>query len=281
MKIFTRISILFTIICLSVFFLCGCDSKSELTDDTDYDYEYSETSGGMQTVRVSFPEGFTVIQIAQRLEENNVCSADEFINAAKDKTYLDDFGFTVSTPERRVYVLEGYLFPDTYDFYIGESVESVIKKFLRNTDARITSEMRSRASELGYTVDEIISLASIIQGEAGGGRESANVSSVIHNRLNGNPPMKIECDASATYLKKYVKPYYDEDTYYSYCLDYNTYNCSGIPVGAINNPGLTAINAALYPSNTDYLFFLTDSDGVYHYAQTYDDHLINKRNAGL
>lgn len=280
MKHFMNFLVFITIIFSLPILFCGCDSDSLNDADVEHYNDESQNSG-LSTVTVSFPEGFTVRQIAQRLEENEVCSADKFVEAAKNKSYLDEFGFSVSDPERRVYILEGYLFPDTYEFYVGENIDSVIKKFLRNTDARITADMRLRASEMGYSVDELITLASIVQGEAGGGSQSSAVSAVIHNRLNRNPPMRIECDCSATYLKRYVKPYYDEDTYYSYCLDYNTYNCSGIPVGAINNPGLTSLNAVLYPDNNDYFYFLTDADGVYHFAETYEQHLENKRNAGL
>ncbi len=280
MKIFTKILVYITIISALIILICGCNSDSVNDDETEY-YTDENQSVGLSTVTVSFPEGFTVRQIAQRLEDNEVCSADEFIEASKKISYLDEFGFDVPDPEKRVYVLEGYLFPDTYEFYVGENIDSVIKKFLRNTDTRITPDMRTRASELGYSLDDIITLASIIQGEAGGGSQSSAVSAVIHNRLDRNPPMRIECDCSASYLKRYVKPYFDEDTYYSYCLDYNTYNCSGIPVGAINNPGLVALNAALYPDDNDYFYFLTDADGVFHFAESYEQHLENKRNAGL
>lgn len=280
MKHFLKFLVLVNIVFASLVLFCGCGSDTIVDYETEY-YSDESPSDGLSTVTVSFPEGYTVRQIAQRLEENGVCSANEFIEASNNESYLDEFEFDVPDPERRVYVLEGYLFPDTYEFYVGENIDSVIKKFLRNTDARITSDMRARASELGYSLDEVITLASIVQGEAGGGSQSAAVSAVIHNRLDRNPPMRIECDCSATYLKRYVKPYYDEDTYYSFCLDYNTYNCDGIPVGAINNPGLIALKAVLYPDDNDYFYFLTDGNGVYHFAETYEKHLENKRNAGF
>lgn len=247
--------------------------------------EYSEdvipaNEGG--TVRVTFPEGFTVSQMAKRLEENGICKADEFRSEANKTEYLSEFGIEIGNPSERAFLLEGYLFPDTYDFYKGESVSSVIKKFLRNTMSRFTDEYKQRAAQLGYSMDEILNLAAIIQQESGGSAEAPRVSSVIHNRLDSPDFRRLQCDATVTYLKGSVKPYFDTDTYFNvYCENYNTYMCEGLPAGPINNPGLTSIKAALYPENTDYYYFLTDSAGVYHYSETYAEHQSKAVEAGL
>lgn len=258
--------------------LTSCGSIDSVNDSSVSD---NQDITSADTVSITFPEGFTVVQIAERLEENEVCSKEAFIEEVNNREYLSEFDIDISNPEKRVYLLEGYLFPDTYEFFKGESAVSVIKKFLRNTQSKLNDDIKDRAKALGYSVDEIIILASIIQGESGGGTEAKNVSSVIHNRLNNNPPIKLQCDAGVTYLKRYVKPYYDEDTYYEYCLDYNTYNCDGLSVGAINNPGISSIEAALYPNDTNYYYFLTDSDGVYYYSETLEGHNLNKAKAGL
>ncbi len=251
----------------------GAEDPSGVSDSAE------EDSGN--TVRLTFPEGFTVSQIADRLEENGVCSAEDFRSEADKTEYLGEFGIEISNPGDRAFLLEGYLFPDTYDFYKNENVSSVIKKFLRNTMSRFNDDFKARARELGYSLDEIITLASVVQKESGGGGEAARVSSVIHNRLDSPDFKRLQCDATISYLKGSVKPYFDEDTYYKYCENYNTYMCDGLPAGAINNPGLTSIKAALYPESTPYYFFVTDSDGVYHYSETWQEHQSNVARAGL
>lgn len=234
------------------------------------------------TVRITFPEGYTVSQMAKRLEENGICKAEDFRSEANKTEYLSEFGIVIDNPSERAFLLEGYLFPDTYDFYKGESVSSVIKKFLRNTMSRFNSEYRQRAAELGYTMDEALNLASIIQQESGGSSEAARVSSVIHNRLDSPDFKLLQCDATVTYLKGSVKPYFDTDTYFNvYCENYNTYMCEGLPAGPINNPGIISIKAALWPESTEYYYFLTDSNGVYHYSETYAEHQSKAVEAGL
>lgn len=138
--------------------------------------------------------------------------------------------------------------------------------------------MYAQADKLGYTMDEIIAIASIIQKEADIIGEMNKVSSVIHNRLNASYN-RLECDVTIHYLEKYVKPYLTEDKD-KYNELYNTYKCYGLPAGPICNPGIAAIKAALYPEDTDYMFFVTDSDMNYYYAATYEEHLANCKKCG-
>ena len=107
------------------------------------------------------------------------------------------------------------------------------------------------------------------------------VSSVLHNRLKSLSFPKLQCDAATFYLRDYVKPYVDEERYEQLKELYNTYNCEGLPAGPITNSGIEAVRAALYPEDTDYYFFITDSEGVYHYAETFAEHRENCENAGL
>lgn len=233
------------------------------------------------TVRVTFPEGSTVSQIAQLLEENGVCSADEFMSAVNDPLSNEGYGFEISNPDERAFLLEGYVFPDTYDFYRNEGSTAALQRFLKNTQVKLDEEVLSRCDELGYTVDEILTLASIIQEEAGDPAEMGKVSSVIHNRLESSSFPRLQCDVATFYLRDYVKPYVDETRYEELVDLYNTYNCEGLPAGPITNAGMDAINAALYPDDTDYFYFVTDSDGEYLYAQTWSEHLENCDRAGL
>lgn len=232
-------------------------------------------------VRVTFPEGSTVSQMALLLEENGVCSAAEFMAQANNPLNLEGFQFSIPNPQERAFLLEGYLFPDTYEFYRNESADSAIKRFLKNTQSKLTDEVAARCEQLGYTVDEILTLASIVQEEAGDPAEMGKVASVIHNRLSSKRYPKLQCDVATFYLRDYVKPYTDEQKYQAFVELYNTYNCDGLPAGPITNSGMEAINAALYPEDTDYYFFVTDSNGAYYYAETWSEHLENCDTAGI
>ena len=157
--------------------------------------------------------------------------------------------------------------------------EAYLRNELHNFTTKITSEYYTSAKARGYTFDEIITVASIIQKESGQVAENAKVSSVIFNRLAINMPL--QCDVTGNYLEKYVKPYvvdYNEE----YENNYDTFKCSALPAGAICNPGVEAIKAALTPADTDYLFFVTDSSdtSIFYYAKTYSEHLANCKTAG-
>lgn len=232
-------------------------------------------------VRVTFPEGSSVAQIARLLEENGVCSAADFMSEANNPLNLEGTGFSIPNPEERSFLLEGYVFPDTYEFYRNESASSAIKRFLKNTQSKLTDDMLARCDELGYTVDEILTLASIIQEEAGDPAEMGKVSSVLHNRLNSSDYPRLQCDVATFYLRDYVKPYVDEVRYEELAELYNTYNCDGLPAGPITNVGTDAVNAALYPEDTDFYFFVTDTEGNYLYAETWAEHQENCDIAGL
>ena len=141
--------------------------------------------------------------------------------------------------------------------------------------------MYAKAQKIGMSMDEIITLASIIQQEASVPSVMANVSSVLHNRLNSSSYPRLQCDATVFYLKRSVKPYISEDQADKYDEFYNTYDRKGLPAGPITNPGIEAINAALNPADTEYYFFVTDNDGNYYFAKTYQEHLKNCKAAGV
>ncbi len=233
------------------------------------------------TVRITFPEGYTVTQTADLLSKNGVCTADEFIAAVNNAGRENEFVSSISNPDERPFLLEGYIFPDTYDFYVGEGAQKALSRFLGNTATKLTDEMYARADELGYTMDEIINIASIIQEESFTTESMKNVSSVLHNRLKSNSFPKLQCDVSIFYLNLYVDPYVSEESKGKFDAFYNTYECNGLPAGPITNPGMEAINAALYPADTDYYFFLTDKNQNYYYAETFSQHLENRKIAGV
>lgn len=232
-----------------------------------------------KTVTVTVPEGYSMVQIFKLLEENNVCSFDKLMAkaASYDYTYYPLIG-AIQKSDARCFTLEGYLFPDTYEFYTNQKPENAIGIFLRNAEKKLSDSLRKQAADRGYSMDELLTLASIIEKECGKKSEMKNVSAVLHNRLNKG--MKLQCDVTINYVERYLKPYISGDVnrYNSY---YNTYKCAALPSGPICNPGMTAINAALTPSDTDALYFVTDAAGNYYYAADYETHQQNCQTAGV
>ncbi|MGN0560824.1 MAG: endolytic transglycosylase MltG, partial [Candidatus Fimenecus sp.] len=215
-----------------------------------------------ETVTLTFPEGYTVDQIVQKLEKYEVCSAAALYQTMKDVDFSSEFSFIASmdNKESRYRLLEGYLYPDTYEFYVGESPSSVLRKFLNNFNKKWTDEYAAQAEKLGMSVDDVITLASIVQKEAYGAEQSPLVSSVLHNRLNksGLYP-SLQCDSTEEYINEYIKPNTQDAAQLSKFTNlYSSYKCAGLPVGSICNPGDDAIKAALYPEKTDYYFFAHD-----------------------
>ncbi len=231
-------------------------------------------------VRISFPEGLTLWEIGQKLEDADVCSAEAFVKELQTGTF--DYEFMKSIPADnplRFYKYEGYVFPNTYDFFVGEKPSSVVKKFFDSFNANITGEMYDRMEEMGMTLDETITLASIIQKEASYPEDMYAVSGVFHNRFeNAEVYPQMQSDVTIFYVEKSIKPHIDTKNQEMYDA-YNTYKCEGLPVGPICNPGIDAIKAALYPDQNDYYYFLTDQNGDFYYAATMQEHEQNIRTA--
>ena len=232
-----------------------------------------------QTVKVTIKEGDTLTQIFNKLDENGVADFDALMETSQnyDYSYYPLVAGIPSNPNR-CFRLEGYLFPDTYEFYVDMKPQDAIGKFLRVGKAKITDSMKSQASSLGYSMDEVLTVASIIEKEGANSNEVAKIAAVIYNRLEAG--MKLQMDSSIYYIERHVKPYLSGDInrYNSY---YNTYKCSALPAGPISNPGMRTINAALNPADVDYLYFCHDENANYYYADTYEEHQENLKKAGL
>ncbi len=228
-----------------------------------------------EEVRVTFIEGWTLYEIAQKLEENKVCKADEFLEYMNKGDIEYEFMNQVPIDALRFRRLEGYAFPDTYDFYVGMDVAVVADKFLSNLNNRITDDMKAKMRERNLSLDETLILASIIQKEAGNQLEMRMVSSVFQNRLAAKETYpQLQSDVTIHYVDNFIKPFLDHTDQPLYDA-YNTYKCNGLPVGAVCNPGLDAINAVLDPEVSGYYFFVTDDAGTYYYAKTLQQHDIN------
>lgn len=232
-----------------------------------------------ETVTLTFPEGYTVNQIAEKLEKYEVCSQTAFFATVRDVDFSTEYSFIaqIDNKDKRYQVLEGYLYPDTYEFYIGENASSVIRKFLDNFKNKWTDEYKAQADKIGMSIDDVITLASIIEKEAYGADQMPLVSSVFHNRLNksGIYPT-LGSDATKEYVSEYIsKSVTNSAELSSYQKNYDTYKCAGLPVGAICNPGNDAIKAALFPANTGYYYFLHDNDKKIYLAATDSEHNQN------
>lgn len=251
-----------------------------MTDKMDYDsIIYALQAGTERTdvVEIMFPEGSTSVDIAQKLEEKGVCSAKEFLAALNSSDYNYTFVDNIPQNALRFYKLEGYLFPNTHQFFVGESVSSVVNRFLKDFSSKITDEMRTRMNELNLTLDQTLALASIIQKEASDPDEMKNISEVFHNRLrNSDAYPNLQSDPTIYYVERVIKKNIGMTNQAMYDA-YNTYVCNGLPVGPICNPGLDAIEAALYPAQHEqtYYYFVTDNAGTYYYAETLDQHNAN------
>ena len=241
---------------------------SALPDATKVKYISEKIASNVK--KVTIPEGYSVAQVFELLVNKGVCvSIDVLFAAAEEIDYSTYKCIAEQLPkENRCFILEGYLYPDTYEFYGNSDPADVIKKIVANSDKKFTEEYYTRAEELGYSFDEILTIASIIEKETGKDSERAKIASVLYNRLNKG--MRLECDCTRNYIERYVKPYIsvDRNRYSEY---YNTYKCKALPEGPITNVGKKAIQAALNPAETDYLFFCSDNEGEYHYFKTYEE----------
>lgn len=242
----------------------------------------AEAENQRETADVIFPEGITLFEAAQRLEEKNVCSADEFIKVFNAGGFGFDFEEKVRISSLKFYKMEGYFFPDTYQFYVEEDPRVVAKKIYKNFDARVTPDLYGRMKDLDMELEDVLTLASVIQAEAPDTKNMKMVASVFFNRLN-NPdeyPL-LQSDPTTNYVEEVIKPniqFKSEAMFKAY----DTYQGAGLPPGPICNPGLDAINAVLYPAETDYFYFCSNLEtGEFFYAETLDEHNQNLIEAGL
>ena len=282
----------------------------ELNNVYDYHALVSGMSGNNRIIRtVTIPEGYTCQQIFELLESMGVCKAEELYDAAANLEF--DYDFLQDLPYGEDNRLEGYLFPDTYEFYsvkaeeddedpdwswpegaVGDDAERVLTRFLDNFQNRFTEEMEASIADLNATLSEkmrangfteeeiaanqldrndIVIVASLIERETASAEESALISSVIYNRLCSKDYPLLQIDATVIYA---LGGHTTELTADDLRVDspYNTYRYPGLPAGPIANPGLSSLEAALYPEETDYYFYALDTDGTHHFSETNEEH---------
>jgi len=265
---------------------CGSCTEAEqtVTDPTPVE----DPEPVISTVRVTFPEGYNVRQIGQRLEENGVCSASDLYQTMNRVDFTAEYDFLpeFSRLQEREYYLEGYMFPDTYDFYVGESPESVIRRFLNNFDARIGDALRRAALTTGEfygtqtDLDDIVIMASIVEREINVPAEMPGVAAVFWNRIK-YPGGTVNGSATGGYFQSDATKYYPyvfnvDEVPEGFVSDYNTFNVKGLPKGPICCPSYDAIEASIYPDHENgAFFFYTDINKKVYYAVTLSEHQKN------
>lgn len=221
--------------------------------------------------KLTFVEGWTLKDYSKLLSKSNLSEVSNFLELV-EKDYLEKFSFLEGKPKNKN--LEGYLFPDTYRFFTDVRAEEIIVKMLSNFDNKLTLKMRSDISQQGKTIFEIITMASVIEKEVRSEEDMKIVSGLFWDRIKNN--QALESCATLAYILGVNKPQYSyEDTRIK--SPYNTYINRGLPAGPIANPGIKAIEAAIYPEYTEYNYFLTASEtGETIFSKTYEEHLANK-----
>ena len=221
----------------------------------------------VETFTFTIPEGYEVRQIVDTLEEQGLINREVFMEALKN----EPFSYVFLEGVNREYLLEGYLFPDTYTMKVGSSEVDIINRMLARFDEVFKAEYYDRAAELGMTVDEVVTLASIIEREAKVEAEFPIVSSVFHNRIDIG--MLLQSCATVQFIlqeRKEVLLFEDIE------IDnpYNTYIYEGLTPSPIASPGALAIESALYPEDTNYLYFVTTekNDGTHYFNETLEGH---------
>ena len=234
---------------------------------TNFDIIDQLVNGIQVNKRVTILEGWTIDVIAEELHDKIGIDQDEFKSACTNELLLWKWGISEKT-------VEGYLFPNTYLFSEEEDVQDIIGRMINEYKQRITLEFRDRMQELGMEEKEIITLASIIEGEAIYDKERAIISGVYHNRLNIG--MRLQADPTIQYIiNDSPRRLLNKDLKIK--SPYNTYLNKGLPPGPINNPGIESIKAALYPAETDYIYFVARGDGFHTFSRTKEEHNIAKR----
>lgn len=257
----------------------GVEKKQKITAgtyelNTDMDYNalvnaMSSRSGSRMTVSITIPEGYTLDQIFTLLDDKGVATVEQLQSVAAN--YDFNYSFLKGVLSLGDYHrLEGYLFPDTYEFYMGggdDEVVQILNKMILRFDQQLTDKLRQKASDIGYSVHDIITIASLIEKETDG-TDQAKIASVIYNRLN-NPSYEtvglLQIDAAIAYVTGRTVTQSD---YQSVDSPYNTYLNKGLPPGPIASPGMTSINAALNPESTRYYYYVVGDDHLHHFFRT-------------
>ena len=218
--------------------------------------------GDLYQHSVTIPEGYNIVQIANILDQKGLADKQEILRLSKDHRFIESLNIDAST-------LEGYLFPDTYRFARYMPPEFIVRTFVSRFREMVTPELQAQAQSIGMTLQEVLTLASVIEKETGLATERALVSGVFHNRLRRNIPL--QSDPTVIYALEYFDGNIRKDDL-SVKSPYNTYKVRGLPPGPIANPGLASIQAALNPTPSDFVYFVSRNDGSHKFSTTLAEH---------
>lgn len=247
-----------------------CAGEFLLTNDMSYEeiaQKLQNPDVSHKSVSVCIPEGYNVFDIATALEENGICSGNDFLEACRSKDDYD-YSFISEIPESDTiaYELEGFLFPATYDFEENMDAREVVDEMLAAFADRVTDSWRSYCSENDITLYELVTLASVVEKETLGEGVAQNIASVFINRLNSSH--KLQSDVTIDYGNALRANGFDD----SVVTSYNTYKCSALPSGPICNPGVANIDAVVNHTDTDYFYFFSYNNGAdFYFTDDYSD----------
>lgn len=221
-------------------------------------------NGDVSARWVTIPEGFTVQQIGDRLQADGLADSAKFTDLALNNGA--SFHTSFQHPNSS---LEGYLFPDTYLIPKGSSEEAIIQEMLKGFESKVAIPFSSEIAASGWTLHDVVTLASLIEREARVSKDRPLISSVLRNRLAKG--MRLECDATVLYA---LGAHKDRVFYRDLEVDspYNTYRNAGLPPGPIASPGAACIRAALHPAQTDYYFYVARRDGSHIFTRNMQEH---------
>lgn len=233
-----------------------------------YDIVKKLSNGDTIKNKARILEGWDARDISDYLEQKGFCKEDEFLSLIKND-YSGQFEFLKDKP--RGMDLEGYLFPDTYEFAEGETCQNVLEIMLLNFDKKLTPELRAEIKNKDKTIFGIVTMASLIEKEVRNMADKKIVSGILWKRISIGMPLQLDC--TINYITGKSDPAARiKDTQID--SPYNTYKYYGLPKGPISNPGINSITAAIYPTETDYLYYL--SDGITHYSKNFEEHQAKK-----
>lgn len=232
----------------------------------------SRGAGITKEVTLTFIEGWNNRDYAKYLSDQGIANSQDFFNLIQKKAdWWDNYDFLVVKPKNLD--LEGYLFPDTYRFYRDASIRDIIRKMLDNFGNKLTPELRQEISRQDKSINDIITLASILEKEVSTDSDRKLAADIFYKRLQKGMPL--QADSTINYVSgKSAAQASAEDLKID--SPYNTYRYKGLPPGPICNPGMSAISAAIYPTKNDYWYFLTTPDGKVIYSKTHDEHAAAK-----
>ena len=238
----------------------------------DYDFSYAATpgmildrlvNGDVRRIQFTIPEGFTLRQIGERLSARDIAPLEQFMLLAEDERFLSSHGIQATT-------LEGYLFPETYTVISGLSLTRLVETMLEQLDLQLTPVLLAAAEERGLNKHQFLTLASIIQKEAGNDDEMPLIAAVFQNRLRKKIPLQADPTViyglGDEYQGNITKAHLRRPT------PYNTYTIRGLPPGPIANPGRSALHATAYPADVDFIYFVARGDGTHAFSLTLKEH---------